>query len=103
MAALEIESFVTKYKHLCCVGIDATLLFECKDGETFVTFKANLGNSANIPSAPAQYRNAAYGRRQVRRQAARKSTQTSEAVEATVPKGVNIIKAEKPAEGRVHG
>ena len=75
MAAMEIESFVTKYKHLCSVGIAATLVFESHGGETVVTFKANLGCCAQPPGVnSAHFRNPSYGRRQLRRQAPRSTS-----------------------------
>ena len=123
MAAMEIESFVTKYKHLCSVGIAATLVFECHGGETVVTFKANLGCCAQPPGVnSAHFRNPSYGRRQLRRQATRlktepivdneaekasslsddvdfrRKTEDNEAVEATALNEIDLKKAEKPQE-----
>ena len=44
MATVELESYVTKFKHLCSVGIHATLNFDCNEGEATVSLKANIGH-----------------------------------------------------------
>ena len=52
MAAVnvEIESFVTKFKHLCSVCLCATLNIECNnDGETAVSLKVKIGKHV-VPS-----------------------------------------------------
>ena len=80
MATVELESFVTKFKHLCSVGINASLNFQCNQGETTVTLQANIGHfgvpcsgkSNGRPKSPA------YVRRQIRRKASREAEQVSE-------------------------
>ena len=80
MAHFEVDSFVTKWKHLCYAGLTATLKITSTDGEASVVLSADLGQ---IPPSslhglrhhgqPAhRYRGPAYRRRQERRQAARK-------------------------------
>ena len=43
MARVEIDSFYTKFKHLLNAGYDATISFEARKGEAFVTLHAGLG------------------------------------------------------------
>ena len=96
-AVVEIESFVTKFRHLCSVGISATLNFKSKD----VTLEANLGKDANcsVVDSSTRYRSPAYGRRQIKRQESRLKTEQLEnnvAEEAIKLNGVNLTQAEKP-------
>ena len=98
---VEIESFVTKFRHLCSIGISATLNFKSKDGDTTVTLEANLGKDANcsVVDSSTRYRSPAYGRRQIKRQESRLKTEQLEnnvAEEAIKLNGVNLTQAEKP-------
>ena len=69
MAHCEIDSFVTKFKHLCHAGYKAMLTVESSDGEVSVTLRTGLGP---IPSSSRpRHRGPAYQRRQERRQVAR--------------------------------
>ena len=43
MALIELDSFVTKLKYLCSVGLRATLTVEADNGEASVVLKASLG------------------------------------------------------------
>jgi hypothetical protein len=87
MAPYEVDSFVTKFKHLCQTGFKATLTITSSDGEATVVLTAGLGP---IPPTqlhhdllhhgqPSPYRGPAYQRRQERRQAARKAAAAEQA------------------------
>ena len=77
MAHFEVDSFVTKFKHLCHAGFKATLTIASSDGEASVVLTVGLGP---IPPTQLQHdlryhvqprpRGPAYQRRQERRQAA---------------------------------
>ena len=81
MAFTELDSFLSKFKHLQFAGIEATLTIESKNGEAFVTLKAGLGYLQpphGFPPPRGYYdrqhrvhRGPAYFRRQERRKAAR--------------------------------
>ena len=76
----EVDSFVSKFKHLWNSGIDATLTVKSKNGKATVVLTADLGP---LPGPPCQVylprhplrqdRSPAYQRRQERRQAAGKA------------------------------
>ena len=84
MAHFQVDSFVTKFKHLCHAGFKATLTITSSDGEASVVLTAGLGP---IPPTQLQHdlrnhvqprpRGPAYQRRQARRQAARTAEQAS--------------------------
>ena len=73
----EIDSFVTKLKHLLYSGYDATLNIETQDGKAFVTLKAGLGHIKRLhygyPNRQQSKvsRSPSYFRRQERRREAR--------------------------------
>ena len=97
MAAVEIDSFVTKFKHLCSLGIVASLNFESNDGEMTVSLNAKLGNLSNPMqfNYPVRRRSPAYERRQARRKASWPIK--SEAEEASMEKASNLLNVtEKP-------
>ena len=86
----EIDSFITKFKHLMFNGFKASLNIETEDGEAFVVLKAGLGcikNPSNCP--PSNYvgsnksRSPAYYRRQERRWKDRLNNSVK--IETTVP------------------
>ena len=79
MACTELDSFLSKFKHLQFAGIEATLTVESKNGEAFVTLKAGLGHLQPPVGFPPPHgygvprrvhRGPAYFRRQERRKAA---------------------------------
>jgi hypothetical protein len=43
MAHFEVDSFLTKFKHLCHAGFKATLMITSSDGEASVVLTAGLG------------------------------------------------------------
>ena len=79
MAHCEVDSFVTKFKHLWHAGFKATLTVEAVGGEASVVLTAGLGPippPLHVPRHHAQhsrwpYRGPSYQRRQETRQAAR--------------------------------
>ena len=76
MAQNEVDSFVTKFKHLWSAGFKATLTIEAVNGEASVVLKSGLGNIKphhllGHHGLPYRPRGPAYHRRQERRQAAR--------------------------------
>ena len=73
MAHNEVDSFVTKFKHLCHAGFRATLTIEAADGEASVVLKSCLGalQAPGHHGQPPRRRGPAYQRRQGRRQAAK--------------------------------
>ena len=75
MTLCEIDSFVTKFKHLCQAGFVATLTVEAVDGKASVTLKSDLGPISPPYHAPrhGQPRGPSYQRRQERHQAAREA------------------------------
>jgi hypothetical protein len=80
MAHCEVESFVTKFKHLWHAGIKVSLTIEAVDGQASVTLTAGLGNLPPPlhPHGPhgqpfRHHRGPAYQRRQERRKAAGKA------------------------------
>ena len=80
MAHSEVDSFVTKFKHLCHTGFRATLTIEAENGEASVVLKSGLGpiqplNVLRHHGQPSRRRGPAYERRQERRQAAKAAGQ----------------------------
>ena len=77
MAYIEIDSFVSKFKHLLCAGYVASLKMDSYDGEAHVTLDAKIGKVTKLlPPAeclsrsvksPQRPRGPAYLRRQNRR------------------------------------
>ena len=51
MADTEIESFLTKFKHLCSGGINASLNISSSQGKAIVTLHAEIG-AISAPTAP---------------------------------------------------
>ena len=76
MGNIEVESFVTKFRHLCHAGFNATLTFEAANGKASVFLKSELGvvkppfpdHLRHHQSQP--HRGPAYWRCQERRKAA---------------------------------
>ena len=92
MAFVELDSFVTKFRHLLSAGFNATLTLEAVNGKALVCLRSELG--VYQPPPPYDYRHRqpplqrgpAYWRRQGRRKAAAAAKVASEeAAEATVP------------------
>ena len=81
MASAEIDSFVSKFKTLQYAGKKAILTLETKNGEAFVTLKAEVG-FLPPPFPPRVHRPPAYLRRQERRKAARKVAESVHTVQA---------------------
>ena len=48
MALEEIDSFVSKFKHLMHVGYKASLKIDAQDGQANVILQANVGNVASL-------------------------------------------------------
>ena len=69
MANAEVDSFVTKLKHLWHSGYKASLNIEVCDGKASVTLAAEVGY-ALPPSSPVKGRGPSYRRRQERRRKA---------------------------------
>ena len=91
MAIVELDSFVTKFRHLLSAGFNATLTLEAVNGKATVCLRSELGVS--VPPPPCDYRHRqpplqrgpAYWRRQERRKAAAAAkVAVEEAVKATV-------------------
>ena len=84
----ELDSFVTKFKHLLHNGFEATLSMESKMGKAFVILKAGLdpvstpkrtyvsqfSPSSQLSGIPSRYRSPSYRRRQERRRIAREDS-----------------------------
>ena len=80
MADSEIDSFFTKFKYLCCSGVNASLN---------VTLHAEGGFiGPPIPQTPVKQRSPAYGRRLARRQTKRQNEKLSEEAEEASSKKV---------------
>ena len=73
MVHSEVDSFVTKFKHLCHAGFRATLTIEAVNWEASVVLKSFLGalHAPGHHGQPPRRRGPAYQRRQERRQAAK--------------------------------
>ena len=73
MADAEIESFLTKFKHLCSVGINASLNISSSQGKAIVTLHAEIGafSAPTAPQTPLKNRSPSYHRRIARRHAMR--------------------------------
>ena len=80
MADSEIDSFIQKFKLLRNAGMEASLNFETKLGEVWISLNCKVGR--NIPPPPRKpsidatkkpYRSPSYRRRQVRRKAEREA------------------------------
>ena len=90
MGNIEVESFVTKFRHLCHAGFNATLTFEAANGKASVFLKSELGvvkppfpdHLRHHQSQP--HRGPTYWRRQERRKAAAAKVAVEEASLATV-------------------
>ena len=80
MADTEIDSFIQKFKLLRGSGIEATLNFETKLGEVYISLNCKVGRNLPPPlskSPPVvsnnKHRSPSYIRRQIRRDAERKA------------------------------
>ena len=86
MADSEIESFLTKFKHLCSAGINASLNLSCAHGKAIVTLHAEIGMISSPSKVsltpPSKHRSPAYHRRIARRQAMRQATDENQYGEA---------------------
>ena len=103
MADTEIESFITKFKHLCKIGINASLNLSSCNGKATVMLHAELGYippPSNVPPTPRKHRSPAYNRRIVRRQAMRENIEECPIVKAeedsTMVENVTLNEAVKP-------
>ena len=112
MAYCEVDSFVTKFKHLWYAGLKATLIIKALDGEATVEITAGLGYLPHPTPPPFHVprhhdnfhsnRGPSYWRRQERRQAARNAavqvpvegTEGSKAAEACKLSTVTAEKVE---------
>ena len=81
MADSEIASFLTKFKYLCCSGVNASLNVTCSSGKATVTLQAEVGfigpPPTPAPQTPMKHRNPAYHRRIARRKAMRQTSDHS--------------------------
>ena len=66
MANVEVDSFITKLKHLWQSGYKASLNIEVCEGKASVTLTADVGYTLP-PSSPVKSRGPSYQRRQERR------------------------------------
>ena len=79
MKCAEIDSFVNKFKRLWSGGFDASLNFESKLGEVFISLNCKVGRILPPPSTPLPNvtskgrRSPSYYRRLARRKASRES------------------------------
>ena len=103
MADTEIESFITKFKHLCKIGINASLNLSSCNGKATVMLHAELGYippPSNVPPMPRKHCSPAYNRRIVRRQAMRENIAECPIVKAeedsTMVENVTLNEAVKP-------
>ena len=100
MADTEIESFITKFKHLCKIGINASLNLSSSNGKATVTLHAELGYippPSNVPLTPLRHRSPAYYRRIARRQAMRQNSEEISSVEvSSTVENVTVKEAVKP-------
>ena len=91
MADSEIESFLTKFKHLCSAGINASL--SCAHGKAIVTLHAEIGMISSPSKVsltpPSKHRSPAYHRRIARRQAMRQATDENQYEEAAEVSSLN--------------
>ena len=88
MAHCEVDSFVSKFKHLWHAGVKASLRIEAVNGQASVILSAGLGpipppdhphGHHGLP--PRHHRGPAYHRRQERRRAAREAADQTPSVE----------------------
>ena len=79
MADTEIDSFIQKFKLLRGSGIEATLNFETKLGEVYISLNCKVGRnlppplSKSPPVVSSKHRSPSFIRRQIRRDAERKA------------------------------
>ena len=89
---LEIDSFVSKYRHLCTLGYEASLTFKSNNGHTQISFEVNLGFmpppfSMPPPATPSpRPRSPAYNRRLKRRSDSRLNNLDSTPCESNAKK-----------------
>ena len=102
MADTEINSFLMKFKTLCCAGMNASLNMSCSNGKATVTLQADVGFIGPppplAPQTPIKHRNPAYHRRIARRQAMRQTSNYSVKAEqaAAVMDEDILVEADKP-------
>ena len=95
MAHVEIDSFVSKFKHLCNSGLSATLNLESYLGKATVTFKVEVGICPPNLVPHQRYRGQAYQRRLIRRSCNKNAEMheeddTSENVDAKAAEKVDV-------------
>ena len=101
----EIDSFVTKLKHLLYSGYDATLNIETQDGKAFVTLKAGLGHIKSLhygyPNRQQSKvsRSPSYFRRQERRREAKRNVVSS--VSTKSDENVVLVKVDATEENLI--
>ena len=90
---VELSSFLTKFKHLCNAGFEASLQLTSRNGYATVSLEVALGplestsntsNDVKSPLKPKRKRSPAYFRRQEIRRNAAKHLSTTAAVEVVV-------------------
>ena len=106
MAHIEIDSFVSKFKHLWNLGLDANLNIESKAGKAFIQLKVGLGcppppqHHPQQQFQPHRHVGPARHRRRERREVAR-AQQQHETVLNTVQEAaatVEVVAADREAE-----
>ena len=83
-ANVELNSFIAKFRYLCCAGFKASLTLKSEDGQAHVLFDVNLGAlPAPVTLPPPGYckkpRSPAYFRRQEKRRQERTKNEAGEA------------------------
>ena len=102
MADTEINSFLMKFKTLCCAGMNASLNMSCSNGKATVTLQAEVGfigpPPTPAPQTPMKHKNPAYYRRIARRKAMRQTSDHSvKAEEAAAVMDEDVyVDADKP-------
>ena len=97
MGHVEIDSFVSKFKMLWSAGVDASLNFESKPGEVFISLNCKVGRVLPPPAVPLssvvpKHRSPSYYRRQARRKASREcSSEPPVAEQANEVVDINIM------------
>ena len=101
MADSEIDSFLTKFKYLCCTGVNASLNVTCSSGKATVMLHAEVGfispPTPQVLQTPVKQRSPAYGRRLARRQAKRQNEKHLEEASSPIVKKDIVDEADTPS------
>ena len=84
-SSIELDSFIAKFRYLCCAGFKSSLTISSENGQACVLFDVNLGAlpvPVNLP--PPRYckqpRSPSYFRRQEKRRQERSNGKGEEAI-----------------------